>query len=532
MSSTASTLAELTNPDAYSWRPLRILSIYRLIIVATVALTFLGAQNTSWIQAIQTTLFFEVTLGYLFLSVLACILAFQKWPRFGWQVPAQATIDVIAIALLIYAAGSLESGLGILMVVAIAGLSMLMHTQAALFFAALASILLLSLQVLSHLQTGKPGVGYTQAALLGMAVFVTAVLSSLLSRRARHNQALADQRGHDLKSLEALNSHIVQRLPVGVVAIDAERRVRLLNNASWSLLGRPANVNNVELQQLSGRLATSLAQWLRGRPVAPQALLPQGPDIALRFRALGERGRMGSLIFLENTTETRAAVQQAKLASLGQLSANIAHEIRNPLSAISHAAQLLQESPDLTDSDQRLLTIILNQSARLNELVQSVLQMSRRKPPQRHRIPLADFFSQLKRELREQQPHDDYRLDTHVMPPGLSIDFDLDHLRQILGNLCQNAIAHAGPGGAPLQISLHACRTGEHDIIEVADNGKGISEEAIPHLFEPFFTTAGSGTGLGLYLCQELCESNDARLMLIPQQTGACFRIECTNNEN
>lgn len=532
MSNATLTLAEMTNPDAYSWQPLRILSIYRLIIVATVALTFLGAQNTSWIQAIQSTLFFEVTLSYLILSVIASLLAFQKWPRFSWQVHGQASIDVIAIALLIYASGSLESGLGILMVVAIAGLSILMHTQAALFFAALASILLLSLQVLSHLQTGKPGVGYTQAALLGMAVFITAIICSLLARRARHNQALADQRGHDLKSLEALNSHIVQRLPVGVVAVDADHKVRLLNNASWSLLGRPDQVSNIELHQLSTRLADSLAQWQQDRPIATQPLLPQGPDIALRFRLLGERGRMGSLIFLENMTETRAAVQQAKLASLGQLSANIAHEIRNPLSAISHAAQLLQESPDLKESDQRLLTIILNQSARLNELVQSVLQMSRRQPSKRQRISLKSFLPQLKRELREQHPHDQYQLDLHIDPAELSIAFDLDHLRQILSNLCQNAITHARPEIGPPHINLRAYRAHDRNIIEVADNGEGIGMEAMPHVFEPFYTTAGNGTGLGLYLCQELCESNDARLILVPQQSGACFRIVCTNNEN
>lgn len=533
MFSASRELAELTNPDAYTWRPLRILGIYRIVIIATIALAFLGAQKTEWLKAaIQNPLFLDITLAYLTLAVFAYLLTLQKWPGFNWQVYGQATLDVSAIALLIYAAGNLDSGLGILMVVATAGLSMLMPMRSALFFAALASIFLLLLQLFGHLQTGKPGVGYTQAALLGTTIFSTAILSSLLARRARHNQALADQRGHDLKSMEALNSFIVQKLQAGVVVVDADEHVRLLNKASWTLLGRPGHVRGVSLRELSSNLADSLRAWRQGQTPAPQSLLPQGPEVALRLRPLGERGSQGTLIFLENTAETRIAVQQAKLASLGQLSANIAHEIRNPLSAISHAAQLLQESPALQGPDQRLLTIILNQSARLNELVQSVLQMSRRRRPEQVRIRLSPFLAQLSSELRQQHPHDDYQLDVQLTPNTLNIDFDSDHLRQILTNLCQNAIAHAGQNQSPLRITLQAYKQDGRCIIEVTDNGRGIPEEAVPHLFEPFFTTASSGTGLGLYLCQELCESNGARLMLVPRQVGACFRIEARNDNN
>ncbi|HEX5514405.1 MAG TPA: HAMP domain-containing sensor histidine kinase [Gammaproteobacteria bacterium] len=533
MSSTTRELAELANPDAYTWRPLRILSIYRVVIVAAIALAFLGAQNMAWMKAeIRAALFFDVTLAYLTLSLLAYTLTFQKRLGFSWQVYGQALIDVCAIALLIFAAGSLDSGLGMLMVVAIAGLSMLMNMRSALFFAALASILLLLLQVIGHLQTGKPGVGYTQIALLGMTIFITAALSSLLSRRAHHNQALADQRGHDLRSLEALNSFIVQQLQSGVVVVDTNKQVRLLNKASWTLLGRPEHVRNIALRDLSPNLAACLSQWREGQTIPPQPLLPQGPEVVMRFHPLGERGSQGTLMFLENTVETRAAVQQAKLASLGQLSANIAHEIRNPLSAITHAAQLLEESPGLVDGDKRLLAIILNQSARLNTLVQSVLQMSRRHPAQRERFQLSGFLAQLKTELYEQHPHADYQLVIRIAPPDLAVDFDVDHLRQILTNLCQNAISHGSRADVPLTVTLRAYRADDQVVVEVADNGKGIAADAVPHLFEPFFTTASSGTGLGLYLCQELCESNGARLMLIPQQVGACFRIQASNDNN
>lgn len=530
----ASELAELTNPDAYSWRPLRILGVYRIVIVAAIVLAYFGAQVTPWMQAPLSGLFLDIALVYLALSVLAYVLSLQRRPGFIWQVYGQATVDVVAIVLLIYASGSLDSGLGTLMVVAIAAASMLMNLRPALFFAALGSILLLLLQVLGHLRVGQPGIGYTQAALLGMAIFATAALSSLLSRRARHNQALADQRGQDLRSLEALNSFIVQRLQSGVVAVDPDGHVRLLNQASWTLLGQPARVRNVYLRELSESLADSLAAWKQGRTITARRLLPRGPEVALRFRRLGEQGRQGTLIFLEDTTETLAKIQQAKLASLGQLSANIAHEIRNPLSAITHAAQLLEESPGLTDGDRRLLTIILNQGERLNTLVQSVLQMSRRRPPVRERIALAAFFRQLEDELREQCPHDNYRLRTTVAPMSLTVGFDPDHLRQVLTNLCQNAIRHGRRDGneSPLTVTLRAYTAAGRVVIEVADDGRGIPEDALPHLFEPFFTTASHGTGIGLYLCQELCESNGARLTVVPQPTGACFRIGCTYNDN
>ncbi len=533
MFSASHELAELANPDAYSWRPLRILSVYRIAIVAIMALAFFGAQQTEWMRAaVRNPLLLDITLAYLALAVVGYLLALQRWPAFNWQVYGQAVIDVSAISLLIYAAGSLDSGLGILMVVAIAGLSILMPLRSALFFAALATIFLLLLQVYDHLQTGDPGLGYTQAALLGTTIFSTALISGLLSRRARYNQALADQRGHDLRSMEALNNYIVQRLQDGVVVIDASGRVRLLNQASWTLLGRPERVRDVTLNALSPALAECVRAWRQGQSPPPQPLLPQGPEIAMRMRALGERGSQGTLIFLENTAEIRVAVQQAKLASLGQLSANIAHEIRNPLSAISHAAQLLQESPALQNTDRRLLTIILNQSARLNELVESVLQMSRRQPPRRVRIALLEFLVEFSAELRQQHPHDDYQLTIHATPQQLEIEFDRDHLRQILTNLCQNAIKHGRRESETLRIELRAYRLHGRSVIEVADNGIGIPENAVAHLFEPFFTTASSGTGLGLYLCQELCESNGARLVLMPQQEGACFRIEVGDEDN
>jgi two-component system sensor histidine kinase PilS (NtrC family) len=525
-------LAELANPDAYSWRPLRILGIYRMVIVAGVVLAFLGTQSTPWMKTSQPTLFLDVALTYLGLSVLVYVLSAQKRPTFIWQVYGQAAIDVVAIALLIFASGSLDSGLGMLMVVATAGASMLMNLRAALFFAALATLLLLTLQVLSHLQSGHSGLGYSQAALLGMTIFITALLSSLLSRRARYNQNLADQRGHDLKSLEALNSFIVQRLDAGVVVLDAHDRVRLLNKASWSLLGRPGRVRDLSVNELSGSLAACLGDWKHGQPVASRRLQPDGPDIALRFRPLGERGSQGTLIFLENMTDTRARVQQAKLASLGQLSANIAHEIRNPLGAITHAAQLLEESPALNDGDKRLLAIILKQSGRLNTLVQSVLQMSRRKPSQRQTIRLKAFLQQLKIELQEQYPHQDYHIQVATTPSHLTIEFDEDHLRQILTNLCHNAIVHGRREGVRLSIVVRGYVADGGCAIEVSDNGTGISGDVAQHLFEPFYTTASNGTGLGLYLCQELCESNGARLTLVPQPVGACFRIECNNHNN
>jgi two-component system sensor histidine kinase PilS (NtrC family) len=522
-------------PDAYTWGPLSILAAYRLLIVTVITVAFFGTRGTTFMQTAEPGLFQTVLLIYLGFSTGAYLLVRLLRRGFLFQVYGQLGLDVIAITHLILASGTLGNGLGALMVVAIAGLSMLVRRRTAALFASLASLLLLATQILTHLQTGAPGVDYSQVGFLGITIFITALLSSLLADRARRNQELADRRGSDLESMEALNEHIVQAMQSGVIAVGADGWIRLMNGAAWNLLGQPERRRDVQLVTTAPALTRALRQWQSKKSMDSASFSVAGHEITARFRPLGAGG---ALIFIDDAAHLRAQVQQAKLATLGRLTANIAHEIRNPLGAISHAAQLLEESDSLSDSDRRLLTIIRKQGGRLNRVVENVLQLSRRQAPNRMQIALRPWLNDFLRDFREQYPQQSYRIEAHVQPGDLSIEFDPDHLHQVLTNLCRNALQHGRADDTWIMIRGYLRPSGRPQL-EVRDNGSGIDREAAQKLFEPFFTTSNTGTGLGLYLCRELCEANHAHLAPAPAAasalvadgpedeapTGACFQI-------
>lgn len=525
MAQTSTDLEKLTDPEAYTWRPLAILGAYRIVIVGLIAVLFFGTLGTGFFRTAEPGVFQAVLLAYFAFAAVFYGLIKSKWPGFLLQVYLQLGLDIIAITHLILASGTLGNGLGALMAVAIAGCSILVSVRTATFFAALASLLLLGTQVLAHLQRGAPSVDYGQVGFLGITIFATALLVSLLARRARHNQALADQRRADIESLEALNAHIVQAMHSGVVAIDGERRVRLMNAAAWDLLGHPLQTRGSLLADVCPAVEEALAgaQSAGSTEVSVQA---NGRELALRLRGLHAGGSPGTLIFLNDSAALRAQVQEAKLASIGRLTANVAHEVRNPLGAMMHAAQLLEESTSLDSADRRLTEIIRKQGARLNRVVENVLQLSRRQAPSRAIIVLQDWLTAFVRDFQEQYPQRDaYQLEIRVEPPDLAVQFDPDHLHQILTNLCRNAVQH-GRTDQPLHIALRAHRRQDgRGVLEIADNGKGLAPEAATRLFEPFFTTSASGTGLGLYLCEELCAANHAHLTPVPTHGGACFQI-------
>ncbi|KAB7623797.1 sensor histidine kinase [Alkalilimnicola sp. S0819] len=514
----------LGSGDTYSWRPLRILSYYRLAIALALLIVMLSTLGTAHGMATHPLLFGATTLIYLLLGIIALLLTIRRAPAAQLQVHAQIATDLVALVILIYATGSVGNGLGVLLVVAVAGASLLMPARSAAFYASVAIIALFLLQLWAHLRQGAPALGYTQVATLGVAMLVTALAGSLLARQGRENQALADARRVDLQELQNLNGLIVQQLQAGVVALDGQRRIRFLNQAAAQLLGCPVDTTGVELEYVSASLNHALNTWQRGRkPTSP--LGARGRELHCDFRRLAN----GWLIFLGDSSTLKAQVQQAKLASLGRLTASIAHEIRNPLSAIRHAGQLLEEAEDLSDADRRLTEIIRKQSDRLNQVVDSVLQLSRRQRPEGQTLRLQLWLAWFATELRRSEQ---LQISIHTEPKDLEIRFDPNHLQQIVGNLVGNARKHGGLDAQTLRIELTGL-IDEHGLpaLEVHDNGRGIRSEDAAQLFEPFFTTAAQGTGLGLYLCRELCELNHATLRHLPSERGARFRISFGTEE-
>jgi len=252
------------------------------------------------------------------------------------------------------------------------------------------------------------------------------------------------------------------------------------------------------------------------------------PELLAHFSPLSTPDpESDTLIFVEDNTDVQRQAQQLKLASLGRLSATIAHEIRNPLGAISHAAQLLEESQNLSKGDQRLSEIIQSHSVRLNGVIENVLQMSRRKTAEPRQLVLEEWLHEFVEEFSAGTGGEAV-FEINIEPKTMSVNVDPVHLSQILGNLCQNGLRYSKKfaGEARLKIRGGIDKDTGYPYLEVIDFGEGVEQELVSNLFEPFYTTEVTGTGLGLYLSKELCEANDARLSYRVADTGgACFHI-------
>ena len=238
----------------------------------------------------------------------------------------------------------------------------------------------------------------------------------------------------------------------------------------------------------------------------------------MRLASISPVRRGGCLVYLQDLGRAQTHAQQIKLAALGRLTASIAHEVRNPLSAINHATELLKENQERATAatrDKRLLEIIHGNAQRISRLLQEVMQLNRRDHRQAQQIALEYLHH------RPAQRHRDRRADlarpssSTQIPPHLVAWFDQGHLGQIVWNLVRNACHYCQQRTGSIQISGRRGHVNGTLILEISDDGRGIPSELRAQIFEPFFTTRTGGTGLGLYLARELTEANGGRLELL-----------------
>jgi two-component system sensor histidine kinase PilS (NtrC family) len=369
---------------------------------------------------------------------------------------------------------------------------------------------------------------YFQAGVLGALYFATSISIQVLSGRLRRTEITSMTRAAEVADLERVNRLIIQRMRTGIVVVDAEDRLRMINQSARALLGR-ADQEGVE-RPLPAVLAERLRAWrddTRTRAGAFQASVNL-PEIRANFSAVRpERPDGDVIVFLEDTTEIQQQAQQLKLAALGRLSASIAHEIRNPLSAIRHAAQLLGESKNLDRGDARLTAIIDSHCQRMNGVIENVLELSRRRAPVPVRLRLKDWLADFVAQFK-QANMDEADIQIDVQPQDTEIRVDPSQLAQALTNLAQNGVRysleHSGVAALRLEGGIDAAT--DRPYLNVIDRGEGVAPDQERHLFEPFFTTDRAGTGLGLYITRELCEANQARVSYARHPTGgSCFRI-------
>ena len=518
-----------------AWQPLGYFSAYRGILAGLLLVLVVWGDAPPPLGQLDFSLFRTTAAIYLVFSVASGFASYLRKPGFHTQVVIQLFVDIVAITLLMYSSGGITSGFGMLLVVAIAGGSILTEGRIAFLFAAIASLAVLSQQISIWIDSPVAPSSYSHTGMLGVAFFATALLAYLSARRIRATEALAARRGVDLANLAELNDHIIQRMQSGILAVDNTGRIRVANESAKSMLGLRQDLVATSLAGVSKELAVLLETWRRDGSHSSYRLPPGagGMNPEVSFAALGPGAAEGVLVFLEDPAVVTQRAQQLKLASLGRMAASIAHEIRNPLGAVSHANQLLRESPQLDRGDQRLTQIIGDNTGRMNAIVENVLQISRGNPAQPETLDLAAWLTEFLDEFITHYPGDRDRILILETPPSLVVRVDPSQLNQVLWNLCENALyadwadgASRGNGDVPsLELGIGISKDNGRPYVEVRDDGAGIADEVAEHIFEPFYTTRSDGTGLGLFIARELCEGNQASLTHLATESGCCFRV-------
>jgi two-component system sensor histidine kinase PilS (NtrC family) len=522
----------LAGTSDLSWRVLGLLNLFRLLVpvVLLIAYTLPGPQRL--VGSAHPLLFRISCYLYLLIGVL-CITALKRRTQTTeWHAYLPVIVDVALMSVVIFASGGADTGLGILLIVPVAGLSVVAGTRGALTTAAAAVFALLGQQLASLAFDGTSLFALAQAGYYGVVMFAVATGGALMATRLRETEEVIRQRDIDLANLSELSEYVVQHLRESIVVIDFENRVRLINGSARSLLGPEATAGSL-LGEISPRLLYHVERWrLKPAGAAAEAatfLAADGTrEIEANFAALGRQRPASLIAFLTDPGQLAERVQQSKLTALGRLSASIAHEIRNPVGAMSHAAQLLAEAPGLGPQEQRLTEIITQNAERVSEIINNVLRMSRREETHPVRFDLGGWLQPFLAEFTGtlQLAPDAVR----VLTAERNVDVRIDptHLRQIVWNLAENAVRHSAelPGPPPVELLFGRLPSSARPFLEVADHGPGIPDTLAEQIFEPFFTGRRGGTGLGLFVARELAQCNGALLVYEPRAGGGCvFRI-------
>lgn len=509
-------------------RALGYLNAFRLglaVIILAVVFSPVGAELAPLYKFYLAR---AAALTYLASALVFLILHLRRMLVATDLAAFSLATDLVIITIVLHCFGGLESGLAILLLFTVGVSALLLPLRIALFFAAMVSLALIG-EAIVAMQTESGSSAALQAGLYGTASFVTALGCSLLGRWGREYQLLAERRGLDLANLAQVNELIIQRMRSGVLVVDRQNRVRQMNEAAWYLLGNPP-ASQRNLQTMTPALTERLERWRKKGKTEDEALLLQATQVAVvpQFLKLPGIEGEGTLIFLEDTSVVSRRARDLAQASLARLSASISHEIRNPLGALSHAAQLLNESEALTATDRRLVEIIHNHSARMNDIVENVLKLSRRERARPEQVNIVTWTRRLAREFRRQHKLPDHRVRVESPPAGILVLIDPVQLTQAVWNLMENALKHAVVDDKPPTVTLRLSPIRGHREIalDIIDDGPGIPLEKRSQIFEPFFTTHKQGSGLGLYLARQMCDANQAPLEYVQvANAGACFRI-------
>ena len=535
--------------SATRWRSLKLYNAYRLLITLLLLVTQGLLNHDSWWQNMNADLFLDffsaVTVSYFIFSVISIIFTWLEKPNIDITLPIQILIDIGFIVTLMHAQETNQGSIGLLLIITTASASLISEGRLALFYAAMASIGILLEQSYRVFLIGKSADNYTPAVLLSLGCFATAWLAYSLAKRAQDSELLASQRGLDVQNMAQINALITHEMQDGVLVVDEALKIKHYNVQAQTLLGIDSQQNDdidwhdQSLHEISAEITSLMQLWLdETEPsssfepthnTVPNYLkfTSHSRELRLRFLPIAENHKpdsrkQGAVIFISDWSLMQTQAHQVKLAALGRLTANIAHEIRNPLSAISHANQLLQEE-ESDPGSKRMLQIISDNVQRLDQIIKDILELNRRDRTNQEPIHLENFMLDFYTQFCAVERIPAFCFKLKCDNADTMILFDRRHLNQILWNLCKNGWRHCKNEENSLKLTVTSLAKTRTVQIEISDDGEGIPEEIRGNLFEPFFTTEKTGTGLGLYIARELADANGAKLQYKASDFGTQF---------
>jgi len=533
---------------------LRIYTYYRTLLGGILLSMFHMEVAPKVLGSDNPTLFFYTSAIYTAINFFSLVLMWRlRFKPSGRNLFSSLLVDVVAITLMMHASGGAISSMGYLLLIAIAAGGIMLRDRIATLLAAVTSITVISEGAYRYILLTQDNNHLFSSGTLGALLFFTSLLFQYLTRKIRLSYEEAEAQAAHVAHLQKLAQLIIERMRTGIIVLNKNQHIELINQAAIKLFGLANNASPPQQLTELPELLDRFQAWKR-QTKDPSTISKQSRDssaeIKANFAYLEPNNTSETLVFLEDVRALNQQAQQLKLASLGRLTASIAHEIRNPLGAISHASQLLTESPNLDAGDQRLLGIINSHSKRVNQIIENILQLSRRRPanPQRLNLTLwipafisdyqiskgadktpniqfEDRLSSGKYGFEEFDDHTNLRAQAK---------FDPSQLQQVLTNLCDNGLRYTrpAPGRADLRLEIGEDLQHQQPYIRIIDYGPGISTDNTKHLFEPFFTTENTGSGLGLYICKELCEANQAIISYRRTEQGeSCFHIQLAHPE-
>ena len=507
-------------------RELYSLGLYRVLEAATMAALVFTPLGTGSDEILGGTFMGLVATFYL---VAACVFLLST-RREEWLIPlvvGGTMLDIAVAGLATHALPQVAGGIAMLLLFNVAAAAMLLTLRHGMALALLASTTL----ALEFAWTASHG-AHQQRSLTELLMFAASYLGLAwmgyqVGHRARTSQKEAGSAKRLAANLVEINELIIRRMRTGVLVVDEANQITLANEAASALLDENTN----HLDQMAPELVKRLEGWRATGETdeSPLALFADRPDILPRFASILADEEL-TVIFLDDASVSARRAETMTLATMGRFSASLAHEVRNPLAAISYATQLLEEmrkdAGNQGPGEERLIEIIRNQTTRTNHIVESVLSLARREQSLPIQMDLGEFVQKFVAEQQQTATSENDLLDADVPEGKTWAMVDPRHLHQILTALVHNAFKYGRSEDTKAHVRVRVIQVDHYTCVDVMDRGDGVPEHIAKQLFQPFFTTSENGTGLGLYIAHELARANQAKLSYLEVPGGgACFRV-------